>query len=293
MVEYEMQRTPGKGISRVLFMLDEVSNMHVQGLIRRLTELREYGLSMWFFLQSYAAFIKTYSKEDLETLLDQCEFQFYMGIASYKMAELTSKFLGMMTVITEQFQLGNVHSDAVSVSAGEKGRALKTADEFIQSKNGTLCIVGEPPIVVDHVHYGEMWPFKKWQGRNPFFKKKLKKRTRIKLRYCRNIFTRFERRAKVVSYRKARKKMDWDMLPFRLIRLYRVLLFVLPLSYGYIYTHIHGMPHVLLEYTFQRNYRHVVYRDCRYVGFHGAKYHYVPGCPFIAFIHMDKYQNQP
>ena len=289
MVEYETQRPPGKGISRVLFLLDEVSNMRVHGLISRLTELREYGLSMWFFLQSHAAFIKTYSKEDLDILLDQCEFQYYMGIASYKMAELTSKFLGMMTVITEQFQLGNAHSDPVSVSTGEKGRALKTSDEFIQSKKGTLCIVGEPAMEVDNVNYGEIWPLKKWQGQNPFFKKKLKKRTRIKLKYYHNIFTRFKRRTKVTFYRKVRKKCDWNTLPFRLIKLYRILLFVLPLASGYIYIQINGMPHMLWEYNSQGNHR----VNCQYVRFNGATYHYVPDCPFIAFIHLHDYQSQP
>ena len=182
-VLYETEQPYTEATKPVLFLLDEASNFRIDGLISRLTEVREYGIRMWFFLQSLAAFKKAYSQDELDILLDQCEFQHYLGIASHKMADLVTKTIGNQTLITEQFQLGHTHSDLVTINTGEMAQSLITSDEILRSSNSLLCINGQAPMEIQPVSYAEVMPWKTWQGINPFFGKKFKAKTRIRLKY--------------------------------------------------------------------------------------------------------------
>mgnify|MGYP003636804695 FL=1 len=102
----ELTRCQSK--KQVLFLFDEAANFRIEGLISKLTELRGYGCRVWFALQSLDAFAKTYGRDDLQTLLEQCECQQFFGIQSHKTAEFISRTLGNMTVKTDNYNLGHM-----------------------------------------------------------------------------------------------------------------------------------------------------------------------------------------
>jgi len=168
----------------VVFMLDEVSNFRVHGLISRMTELRGFGCKIMLILQSIEDFIKTYSKEDLDIALDQCDFQLYSGIQSYKTAELISKTLGSTTIVTEQYQLGHDRHDNVTNSTGENRRPLLTPDEIMRFPNALILLRNQPPIYGIKCGYHEVDPWFKWARPNPMHgNKRFKGKIKLYLKY--------------------------------------------------------------------------------------------------------------
>lgn len=177
----ELTRCQSK--KQVLFLFDEAANFKIEGLTAKLTELRSYGCRVWFALQSLDAFAKTYGKDDLQTLLEQCECQQFFGIQSYKTAELISKTLGNATVKADNFNLGHVMIDPVLFSVGEHARPLLTPDEVRRFRDCIILLRGQPPIHALRVGYHEVMPWKKWAGIDPMFGKKFKGKTRLVLKY--------------------------------------------------------------------------------------------------------------
>ncbi|MCB1838850.1 MAG: type IV secretory system conjugative DNA transfer family protein [Alphaproteobacteria bacterium] len=168
---------------QVLFLFDEAANFKIQGLTAKLTELRGYGCRVWFALQSLDAFAKTYGKDDLETLLEQCECQQLFAIQSHKTALLVSKTLGDTTVKGDNYNLGNIVHDPVNLSVGEHARPLLTPDEVRQFPDSIILVRGQPPIHALKVGYHEVSPWKKWADIDPMYGKKFKSKTKLYLRY--------------------------------------------------------------------------------------------------------------
>lgn len=168
---------------QVLFLFDEAANFKVEGLVAKLTELRGYGCRVWFALQSLDAFAKVYGKDDLQTLLEQCECQVFFGIQSYKTAELISKTLGNTTVKADNFSLGHALIDPVLFSVGEHARPLLTPDEVRGFHDAVILIRGQPPIRALKVGYHEVRPWNNWADIDPMYGKKFKGKARVILRY--------------------------------------------------------------------------------------------------------------
>jgi type IV secretion system protein VirD4 len=168
---------------QVLFLFDEAANFKIQGLTAKLTELRGYGCRVWFALQSLDAFAKTYGKDDLETLLEQCECQQLFAIQSHKTALLVSKTLGDTTVKGDNYNLGHIVHDPVNLSVGEHARPLLTPDEVRQFPDSIILVRGQPPIHALKVGYHEVSPWKKWADIDPMYGKKFKSKTKLHLRY--------------------------------------------------------------------------------------------------------------
>ena len=168
---------------QVLFLFDEAANFKIQGLTSKLTELRGYGCRVWFALQSLDAFAKTYGKDDLETLLEQCECQQFFAIQSHKTALLVSRTLGDTTVKGDNYNLGHVIHDPVNLSVGEHARPLLTPDEVRQFPDSIILVRGQPPIHALKVGYHEVSPWKNWADIDPMYGKKYKGKTKFHLRY--------------------------------------------------------------------------------------------------------------
>ena len=168
---------------QVLFLFDEAANFKIQGLTAKLTELRGYGCRVWFALQSLDAFAKTYSKDDLEILLEQCECQQLFAIQSHKTALLVSKTLGDTTVKGDNYNLGHIIHDPVNLSVGEHARPLLTPDEVRQFPDSIILMRGHPPIHALKAGYHEVSPWKKWADVDPMYGKKFKSKTKLHMRY--------------------------------------------------------------------------------------------------------------
>ena len=177
----ELTRCQSK--EQVLFLFDEAANFRIEGLTAKLTELRSYGCRVWFALQSLDAFAKTYGRDDLQTLLEQCECQQFFGIQSYKTAELISRTLGNTTVKGDNFNLGHIIHDPVMHSVGEHARALLTPDEVRQFEDCIILLRGQPPVHALKVGYHEVKPWSRWADVDPMYGKKFKGKTKIVLRY--------------------------------------------------------------------------------------------------------------
>ncbi len=177
----ELTRCQSK--KQVLFLFDEAANFKIEGLTGKLTELRGYGCRVWFALQSLDAFAKVYGKDDLQTLLEQCECQQFFGIQSYKTAELISKTLGNTTVKADNFNLGHVVVDPVLFSVGEHARPLLTPDEVRRFRDCIILLRGQPPIHALKVGYHEVRPWSRWADADPMYGRKFKGKARVVLRY--------------------------------------------------------------------------------------------------------------
>ena len=167
----------------VFFLLDEATNFRVEGLSNSLTALREFGIRVWFILQELEEYVRTYGRENFETMLSQTEVKQIFGVQSPKTADLVSRMLGEETIKTPSFNLGQGQNDPVTVSLGECSRRLLTPDEVRRFPDTILFIRDLPPIRAHKVGYHEVNPWSKGVDINPLFGKKLKGKTKVWLRY--------------------------------------------------------------------------------------------------------------
>lgn len=167
----------------VFFLLDEATNFRVEGLSNSLTALREFGIRVWFIIQELEEYVRTYGRENFETMLSQTEVKQIFGVQSPKTAELVSRMLGEETIKTPNFNLGHDQSDQVMVSVSESSRRLLTPDEVRRFPDTILFIRDQPPIKAHKVGYHEVKPWSKWVDINPLFGKKLKGKTKVWFRY--------------------------------------------------------------------------------------------------------------
>ena len=277
----------------VILMLDEASNFRVSGLVEKLTLLAGYHCRAIVVLQSFSAFEKTYSKQDLEILLDQCECKIWMKVQSYNVASMLSKSLGSATQITEHYHTGHDYRDLVRDNLGEIPRSLMTADEIMRTHYTIIQLRGKYPILAETVGYDAVKPWNKWAkpntlyGNKPFISK-----TRIKLDYpsrawWATCFGLIKRKPIVIWYRRIKQKRDWSILPFALIHTVRALLMIAPILALWWIIESYGNPHVLWEYTYRGTQHSHVKETCTYIGFDSRKTRFGPDCPLIQLFKDD------
>jgi len=279
------------GINKeVILMLDEASNFRVDGLVEKLTLLAGYQCRAIVILQSFSAFEKTYSKQDLDILLDQCECRIWLKVQSYRVAEQLSKSLGRKTLVNTQHNLGHNYLDLARENMSEIARPLMTPDEIMQSPHCIIQLRGKAPILGDVVGYDAVQPWNKWAqpntlyGNKPFISK-----TRIRLKYpslswWRTCFGLIKRKPRVTYFRRIKHKRNYSGLPFALIHIFRALLFIVPILAIWWVIENHGTPHVLWEYSTRGYSSSPIKERCIYIGIDGQKTRFGPDCPFIKFI---------
>lgn len=168
----------------VILMLDEASNFKVSGMVEKLTLLAGYQCRAIVIIQSFSAFEKTYSKQDLEILLDQCECRVWLKVQSYRVAEQISKSLGRKTLVNTQHNLGHNYHDQARENMGEMARPLITPDEIMQSPHCIIQLRGKAAIQGDVVGYDAVQPWNKWAKPNTLYgKKPFISKIRIRLKY--------------------------------------------------------------------------------------------------------------
>ncbi len=274
----------------VFLMLDEASNFKVSGLVEKLTILAGYQCRVMVILQSFSAFEKTYSKLDLEILLDQCETRIWLKVQDDKVAERISKSLGHKTLVNTQHNLGHDSHDRAQENFGEMTRRLMTPDEIMKTPHAIIQIRGKSPILGDMIGYDAVKPWNKWAkpntlyGNKPFISK-----TRITIDYpslswWRTCFGLIKRKPRVTFYRRIRQKRDYSNLPFILIWIYRMMIFIAPLAALWLVIGTHGNPHILWEYSYRGSHNHHIKETCTYISFDSHKTQYGPDCPFIQLI---------
>lgn len=277
----------------VILMLDETANFRVDGLVEKLTILAGYQCRAITVLQSFSAFEKTYSRQDLDILLDQCECKIWLKVQSYRVAEMLSKSLGSATQVNEHYHMGHDYRDLAQDSLGEMPRPLMTPDEVMRTPYAIIQLRGKYPILAETIGYDAVKPWNKWAGINTLYgNKPFVSKTRIKLRYpslawWSTCFGLIKRTPKVVYYRRIRHKRDWSNLPFALIHTVRALLLLAPVLVLWWAIETYGTPHVLWEYTYRGYASNLIKERCTYIGIDGQKTRFGPNCPFVKFIKDD------
>lgn len=160
---HEMARTPGKPANRVLLLLDEFANLgRMDPVIRAVSLLAGYGLSIWMFLQDLSQLKGTYP-EKWGTFLANADVLQAFGTNDHDTAEYFSNLTGDTTVHVETAgeSLSRSRSKHVSRSTGasqsfsERGRKLLLPDEVrrMPTKEQLLFVRGHRPIRATKLNY--------------------------------------------------------------------------------------------------------------------------------------------
>ncbi|WP_317931931.1 type IV secretory system conjugative DNA transfer family protein [Halioxenophilus sp. WMMB6] len=163
---------------RVYFIMDEATNYKIHGLENLLTWGRSYGLLLHIIFQDISAFEKTYGKTAVETLLSETEIkQFLPGQRSPKTLEMISQLLGSQSVMSAGL---SPSENGLQENTSEAGRPLMTPAEVRQTKHGLLFIRQSQPALIEPISYGEVHPWRKQAGINPFHGKPFLKKVKLR-----------------------------------------------------------------------------------------------------------------
>jgi type IV secretion system protein VirD4 len=168
---------------RVFFLLEEATNIRIEGLSQSLTALREYGIMCWLVVQELEILESQGGRVALETILSQTEVKQIFGASGAKTCELVSRMLGEQTVKSVNYNLGRSPYDPVTKTASEQARRLLTPDEVRQSTDTILFIRNLPPIRSQKTPFFNVRPWSQWVATNPFIGSKPQGKTRVRLKY--------------------------------------------------------------------------------------------------------------
>ena len=175
-----MKRHPDNHIP-VYFILDEVTNYFMKGLQGLLTWGRGYGIRLFVIIQTLSAFAEKYGEYALETLLSETEIkQFLSGQRSPKTLKRIKELLGDQSVMATSLSR-SAGKAGLQENQSETARPLMTEDEIRRTQNGIVLVRDLPPILCEPVSYAEIHPWRKQVKPNPFHKKPLRKRLKLRL----------------------------------------------------------------------------------------------------------------
>lgn len=178
-----LELTRCQNTKRVFFLLEEATNVRIEGLPQSLTALREYGVICWLVIQELEIFESQGGRVALETLLSQTEVKQIFGASGAKTCELVSRMLGEQTIKSVNVNLGRTHYDPIVQSVSEQARRLLTPDEVRQFPDTIIFVRNMKPIHSIKTGYHEVKPWSDWIPANPFFGSKLQGKTRVRLKY--------------------------------------------------------------------------------------------------------------
>jgi type IV secretion system protein VirD4 len=161
-----MTRFPGRSHERVLFLLDEFTNLGKMGPVERdYTLLRGYGVTFWLLTQGLSRLKGTYPGT-WESFLENADVLQAFGTNDLNTAEYLSKLTGDATIETVSenrssgtsggrgmFAASTQHGSAITTS--ERGRRLLLPDEVrkMDPNAALLFIKGTDPLLVRRLNY--------------------------------------------------------------------------------------------------------------------------------------------
>jgi type IV secretion system protein VirD4 len=161
-----MTRVPGRPHERVLFLLDEFTNLGKMGPVERdYTLLRGYGVTFWLLTQGLSRLKGTYPGS-WESFLENADVLQAFGTNDLNTAEYLSKLTGDATIETTSenrssgtsggrgmFVASTQHGSAITTS--ERGRRLLLPDEVrkMDSDAELLFVKGTDPLLVQRLNY--------------------------------------------------------------------------------------------------------------------------------------------
>ncbi|MEO1015183.1 MAG: type IV secretory system conjugative DNA transfer family protein [Pseudomonadota bacterium] len=275
-----LKRVKGR---RVVFCLDEATNLPLRNVAKDITLLRSRGIVIALLYQSISELKRVFGEKVARTITTNSIEQF-LQVSDLETAEMLSKRIGDHTVKTNSLSVS--HRDgSTSTSTGEHAKRLVPPDEILaMGHHETLVFVpGLRPIRGQKVPYYHIDPVKFWPGADAHERHAVSNHTEIAFEYSSDAHRPTRPRIKGHA-RRLRKALERER---RSNRAPRAPVFDL---HSFLWVPIvasvwgalagFGSPHVLFEYSVEPDVHGV--STCTYLGATGARRTHVSGrCPAL------------
>ena len=179
----EWKRHPNKDRPVYLFA-DEVTNFKINGLGSLLTWGRGFGIRLFLYIQSIAAFRKIYGKEDTATLLGTSEILSVLpGLLDPEDIKFVQDRSAEKTINTSS-RRGNREKSEFnidSVDYREETVPVLSKSEIMSTDQTILFVRKNPPWKVNSPVYAEIAPFRDQVGEDPHHKGRFLKPIKLRI----------------------------------------------------------------------------------------------------------------
>ncbi|MEO1490348.1 MAG: TraG/TraD/VirD4 family protein, partial [Pseudomonadota bacterium] len=257
----------------VFFLADEGTNLPIPTVIQEIELMRSAKISIALLYQSVSSLIRTYGKEQSESIRSNCA-EMYFAVSDFATADEISKRAGDKTIKTRSVGFSGRQSELPSENIGEAGRRLLPPEDILamDPSEAILLMPGLRPVKVSKLPWFEVEPFKSLAGDNPHERFPKSPVTRLRLDYGRNANELRPPRLPDIEHRRARAMaMEASATKPRRVPLVRARSFLwMPIVavFAALIASL-GTPHVLFEYDRRANHRGEW--RCVYFGFGGFK----------------------
>jgi type IV secretion system protein VirD4 len=180
----EWKRHPNKK-KPVYLIGNEAGNFKILDLASLLTWGRAYGIRLFLFLQSFAAFRITYGKETLNTLLSEQEIlQILPGQSDPETLKLIEEMLGQYAYMGHNYKTEG--TGPLNVKGGgfnEDVAPLMTAEEIRRCQKTILFIRKNRPALTHTPSIAAIAPWRSQQAINPFYGKPYRLPVELRLHF--------------------------------------------------------------------------------------------------------------
>jgi len=148
MFSHILQRLPDKNELDIFFLIDECASLYIPILPLAVANVRKYRAGMLLVLQDFNQLIKSYGKNDAQSILSNCRTQLYFTGQNLETARYLEHILG-------KYQYEDEKGDT-------RIRPLMTADEIrtMKSDKAILLCGNQHPVLANLRPY---FKYKKWQ----------------------------------------------------------------------------------------------------------------------------------
>lgn len=158
--KHELSREPNN--IQVQFLLDEFTNLRLDGLPNMLTGLAALDIRCIILVQELREIVRVYGVEALATVLSQCDVKQFFGFASHDTAQLVSRMLGDRELAGESFTLAHDLGGTPGLSINKAAKPLMTAEELrrLDDDEQIVFIRNLRPARLRKVGYHEVHPWR-------------------------------------------------------------------------------------------------------------------------------------
>ena len=164
-----MQEAQAKS-GRCLFILEEMASlMRMSEIEDGISRLSGYGIDFVLVLQNLTQLQNIYGREQAQTIIGNCTYEYYLNIQDIDTAKHVSQTLGQQTVkIADTNRVDENYMETFQ----RTGKPLKSPDELINrygAETGFLFQSGQLPAMINPLPYYEDQELNTLVDQNPLF----------------------------------------------------------------------------------------------------------------------------
>jgi hypothetical protein len=147
---------------------EEALQYRFSDLLSDLETMRQLGVTMDFFIQSFAGLEKVYGRESAQAIESYADIRVYAGLNSLARAKHVSEMLSERTLRKQDFSF-NAEARDLGISSREFGRPFEKPNEILRMDrvDRWVFVRGMNPMKLRAVTYAEVWPWCDWVGPSP------------------------------------------------------------------------------------------------------------------------------